>query len=50
VIGLVRSGDLESYADGSVATGRASLARQVNGDDMTKRDNPALQFGVWAWG
>jgi hypothetical protein len=49
-MGLIWSDDLESYADGSVATGRASLARQVNGDDLTKRDNPALQIRGWAWG
>jgi len=49
-MGLVWSDDLESYADDSVATGRASLTRQVNGDDQTKRDNPALQVGNWSWG
>ena len=31
--GLERSNDPESYADGSVATGRVSHARKVKGDD-----------------
>ena len=31
--GLERSNDPESYAGGSVATGRVSLAGQVEGDD-----------------
>jgi hypothetical protein len=33
VVGLVWSNDRESYAGGSVATGRDSLAGQVKGDD-----------------
>jgi hypothetical protein len=33
VVGLVWSNDPESYADGSIATGRVSLAGQVKGDD-----------------
>jgi hypothetical protein len=33
VVGLVWSNDPESYADGRVATGRVTLARQVKGDD-----------------
>jgi len=45
-MGLVWSDDLESYAGGSVATGRASFARQVKGDDLTKRDIPAFEVGV----
>ena len=31
--GLERSDDPESYAGGSIATGRVSLAGQVEGDD-----------------
>ena len=31
--GLERSNDPESYAGGSVATGRVSLAGQIEGDD-----------------
>lgn len=42
-MGLVWSGDLESYA-----AGRASFARQVKGSDLTKRDSPALEAGVWS--
>jgi hypothetical protein len=34
---LVWSSDPESYAGGSVATGRASDARQIKGDDQTKK-------------
>jgi hypothetical protein len=33
VVGLAWSNDPESYAGGSVATGRASLAGQLKGDD-----------------
>jgi hypothetical protein len=33
VAGLVWSKDPESYAGGSIATGRGSLAGQVKGDD-----------------
>jgi hypothetical protein len=33
VVGRVWSNDPESYAGGSVATGRVSLAGQVKGDD-----------------
>jgi hypothetical protein len=33
VVGLARSNYPESYAGGSVATGRVSLAGQVKGDD-----------------
>ena len=33
VMGDVWSNDPETYAGGSVATGRASLARHVEGDD-----------------
>jgi hypothetical protein len=37
VVGLVWSNDPESYAAGSVATGRASHDRQVKGDDPDKK-------------
>jgi hypothetical protein len=50
VVGLVWSNDTESYADGSVAAGRASNARQVTCDDPGKRDNLILQVGGWARG
>jgi hypothetical protein len=33
VVGLVWSNDPESYAGGSIATGRTTHARQVEGDD-----------------
>jgi hypothetical protein len=33
VVGIVWSNDPESYAGGSVATGRVYLAGQVKGDD-----------------
>ena len=36
----------ESYADGSLATGRVSHARQVKGDGPEKRDALVLQVGV----
>jgi hypothetical protein len=38
VIGLVWSNDLDSYANSNIATGRASLAGQVEGDDPNKSD------------
>jgi hypothetical protein len=34
VVGLAWSNDPESYAGGSIATGRVSLAGQVKGDDL----------------
>jgi hypothetical protein len=37
VEGLTWSYDLESYAGGSVATGRISHAGQVKGDDLDKK-------------
>jgi hypothetical protein len=40
VVGLAWSDDPESYAGGSVATGRASHARQVKGDDPDKKAYP----------
>jgi hypothetical protein len=42
VVGLVWSNDPESYAGGSVATGRASYVGQVEGDDP---DKTVLQVG-----
>ena len=46
--GLEWSKNPESYVGGSVATGRASLAGQVKGNDPTKRDALVLQVGGWA--
>ena len=40
------SNDPESYADGSVAAGRASDARWVKGDDPGKKGCP----GLLGWG
>ena len=37
VVGLVRSHDPESYAGGSLATGRVAHARQIKGDDPDKK-------------
>ena len=34
------SNDAETYAGGSVVTGRASLARHVEGDDPDKKGYP----------
>ena len=45
-VGLVWSNDPESYADVSVAAGRASHARQVKGDDPCKKGSP----GPLGWG
>ena len=44
------SHDPESYAGGSVATGRATHARQVKGDVQTKSDTLVLQAGGLDWG
>jgi len=46
VVGLVRSHYPESYAGGSLATGRVSHARQVKGDDPDKKGYP----GPPGWG
>jgi len=46
VVGLVSSNDPESYAGGSMATGRASHCRQVTGDDPEKKGYP----GPPGWG
>ena len=42
MVGLAWSNDPESYAGGSVATGRAFHARQVKGDDQDKKGYPGL--------
>jgi hypothetical protein len=42
VVGFVWSNDPESYAGGSIATGRASHARQVKVMTQTKWDTLAL--------
>jgi hypothetical protein len=42
VVGFAWSNDPESYTSGSLATGRASYARQATGD--------VLHVGGWAWG
>jgi len=46
VVGLEWSNDPESYAGGSYATGVASRARQVKGDDPDKKGYP----GPPGWG
>jgi len=46
VVGLVWSNDPETYAGGSVATGRASHARYVEGDDPDRKGYP----GPPGWG
>jgi len=46
VVGLVWSYDPESYAGGSLSTGRASHARQVKGNDPDKKGYP----GPPGWG
>jgi hypothetical protein len=47
VVRLVWSNDLENYVSGSVATGRASHAIELTGDDPDKRDTLVLQAGGW---
>jgi hypothetical protein len=46
VVGLMWSNDSESYDGGSLATGRASHARQVKGDDPDKPGPPGWRLGV----
>jgi hypothetical protein len=46
VMGLALSNDPESYAGGSIATNRATHARQVKGDDPNKKGYP----GPPGWG
>jgi hypothetical protein len=51
VVGLKRSNDPESYAGGSVATGRVFYTSQVDGDDPDKKVIPLssrLGFGCEA--
>ena len=43
------SNDPEKYADSSVATGRASHARQVKGDDPDKKGYPGPPGWGLAW-
>jgi hypothetical protein len=50
VVGLVWSHDPKSYVAVAYATGRASHARQVKGDDPDKRDTVVLQVGGLSWG
>jgi len=44
------SNDPDSYACGSVAAGRVSLAGQIKDDDPDKTGYLVLQVGCWAWG
>jgi hypothetical protein len=46
VVRLAWSNDPKSYVDGIIATGRASYARQVKGDDPDKKGYP----GSPSWG
>jgi len=46
----VWSNDPDCYACGSVATGKATHARKVEGDDRDKRDILFLQVGDWVCG
>jgi hypothetical protein len=49
VVGLEWAYDPESYASGSVVTGRVSHAEQVEGDDPDKMgyiDPPGWELGV----
>jgi hypothetical protein len=48
VVELAWSNDPESYAGGSIATCRASHARQVKVMTQTKWDTLILQVGGWA--
>jgi hypothetical protein len=48
-VGFVWSNDPESYAGGSVAAGRVSLAGHVEGDDTDKKEIPlSSRLGVGA--
>jgi hypothetical protein len=48
VVWLAWSYDTESYAGGSVATGRVSDFGQVKGDDPDKKGYPGFSgWGVW---
>jgi hypothetical protein len=48
VVGLAWSNDHESYPGGSLASGRASPARQVKDDDPEKNGYLVFEVGVWA--
>ena len=49
-MGLAWSNDPESYAGSSIATGRASHARQVKGDNPDKKGYPSpLGWGLGVW-
>jgi hypothetical protein len=41
-VGLAWSNDPDSYAGGTFPTGRASNARQVEGDDPDKKEYPDI--------
>jgi hypothetical protein len=43
------SNDPDNYAGGSVPTGRASIPRQVKGDDPDYKGYPGPPFWGWAW-
>jgi hypothetical protein len=48
-VGIVWPNDPDSYAGGSVATGRVSHAGQIKGDDQAEKKYPGLtgwQLGV----
>jgi hypothetical protein len=49
VVGLEWSHDPESYAGGSVATGRISHAGQIKGYDPDKEGYLVLLFRDWTW-
>ena len=48
MVGLVWSNDPETYAGGSIATGRASHSRHVDGDDPDQKGYPGPPG--WAFG
>jgi len=50
VVGLVWSVERESCAGGSIATGRASHATQVQSDNSNKKAYPDPPGWVWTWG
>jgi hypothetical protein len=45
MVGLALSYDTESYAGGSVATGRVSNVVQIKGVDQKKKDTQVLLVG-----
>jgi len=46
VVGLAWPNDPESYASSGIATGRASCARYVKGDDPDKKGYPGWGLGM----